>query len=279
MLRTTLRFILTLCLCGAGALGSALAWSDPVLLPSAEPTNTASAADASVNPDTTASSSTPTANIDTQADTKPDTKDAGTGLQPPPGLIAPGSAISTAAPTGVDKSLVSARHDAKDKQLRLGRELDEGMASWYGPHFYGRRTASGERFDRGAFTAAHKTLPLGARVVVSNPRTGKQIVVRINDRGPYFGNRILDLSEAAAKALGLKARGSDWVVMNEVLPRTDDAPTSATLAVAPTNPLAFPPPPANAVAPAPATSASSDNPENIASSLPDTPSGGKLEGP
>jgi rare lipoprotein A len=102
-----------------------------------------------------------------------------------------------------------------------GRELGAGMASWYGSHFHGRRTASGEKFDRYALTAAHKTLPLGTRVMVSSPRTGRQIVVRINDRGPYVGNRILDLSEAAASALGLKARGRDWVVLRAVAPSLD----------------------------------------------------------
>jgi len=101
---------------------------------------------------------------------------------------------------------------------RVGRQLDAGMASWYGRGFDGRRTASGENFDRDAFTAAHKTLPLGTRVVVRNPRNGKHIEVRINDRGPYTGDRIVDLSEAAARALGLKRRGRGWVVMHAVLP-------------------------------------------------------------
>jgi rare lipoprotein A len=186
---------------------------------------------------------------------------SGTGLKPPPGLTEPEPAISTTTTTTAvtDGLLVSAHRDnAKHTHtLRLGRELDEGIASWYGPRFHGRRTASGERFNRDALTAAHKTLPLGARVMVSNPRTGKQIVVRINDRGPYLGNRILDLSEAAAQALGLKARGRDWVVMNEVLPPAGDPTAAADVSAeisanAPvavereaqpgSNPLAFPPP-------------------------------------
>jgi rare lipoprotein A len=131
------------------------------------------------------------------------------------------AAIQPLPPMVIDKSLVIVKRNNIVDKPRLGRELDAGIASWYGPRFDGRPTANGEKFDRYALTAAHKTLPLGTRVVVSNPRTGTQIVVRINDRGPYLGKRILDLSEAAASALGLKARGHDWVVMNAILPPSD----------------------------------------------------------
>jgi rare lipoprotein A len=106
---------------------------------------------------------------------------------------------------------------------KLGRQRGQGIASWYGPGFHGRRTANGERFNRYALTAAHKTLPLGTRLSVFNPRTGKQIVVRINDRGPYIGRRVLDLSEAAATALGFKSRGRDWVIFTALKP-TENAP-------------------------------------------------------
>lgn len=102
--------------------------------------------------------------------------------------------------------------------LRGGRDLQRGMASWYGPGFHGRLTANGERFDMNELTAAHKTLPFGTRVLVHNPRTGKEVVVRINDRGPFIKGRMLDLSKAAAKALGFKSRGHDAVVLREVLP-------------------------------------------------------------
>jgi rare lipoprotein A len=77
-----------------------------------------------------------------------------------------------------------------------------GIASWYGPGFHGRRTASGERFNTQAMTAAHKTLPFGTRVRVTSAATGKEVVVRINDRGPFIAGRIIDLSRAAALALG-----------------------------------------------------------------------------
>ncbi|AKM11583.1 lipoprotein [Croceicoccus naphthovorans] len=88
------------------------------------------------------------------------------------------------------------------------------MASWYGPKFAGRPTASGERFNPAEYTAAHRTLPFGSKVRVTSPRTGKSIVVRINDRGPFHGKRVIDLSEAAADAIGLKARGHDRVTLS-----------------------------------------------------------------
>lgn len=82
-----------------------------------------------------------------------------------------------------------------------------GMASWYGPGFHGRYTANGERFDQSDMTAAHATLPMPSMVRVTNLRNGKSTIVRINDRGPFVGNRIIDLSEGAAKKIGLKQAG------------------------------------------------------------------------
>ncbi len=84
-----------------------------------------------------------------------------------------------------------------------GKVLESGEASWYAAKFQGRRTASGERFDSAAFTAAHRTLPFGSYVCVTSVATGKSITVRINDRGPFVKGRIIDLSYAAAQALGL----------------------------------------------------------------------------
>jgi rare lipoprotein A len=80
---------------------------------------------------------------------------------------------------------------------------EAGLASWYGPGFQGKRTASGERFDTNALTAAHRTLPFGTRVRVKSLVNGKEVVVRINDRGPFIQGRIIDLSQAAALALDL----------------------------------------------------------------------------
>jgi rare lipoprotein A len=82
-----------------------------------------------------------------------------------------------------------------------------GVASWYGPHFHGKRTANGERFDMNGFTAAHRTLPLNSYVRVVNLATGQSVVVRINDRGPYAPRRIIDLSAKAARHLGMTEDG------------------------------------------------------------------------
>lgn len=82
-----------------------------------------------------------------------------------------------------------------------------GTASWYGPKFHRRRTANGERFDMYGLTAAHKTLPFGTRVWVTNLRNGRSLVLRINDRGPFVGNRVIDVSYGAAKRLGFLKSG------------------------------------------------------------------------
>lgn len=94
-----------------------------------------------------------------------------------------------------------------------GSEIESGMASWYGQQFQGRRTASGEPFDRHALTAAHKTLPFGTWVRVRLLATGQEVVVRINDRGPFAKGRVIDLSQAAASAIGLVQSGTARVVL------------------------------------------------------------------
>jgi rare lipoprotein A len=93
------------------------------------------------------------------------------------------------------------------------REFQRGQASWYGPRFNGRRTASGERFDMTEFTAAHRTLPFGTLVRVHSLVNGRDVDVRITDRGPYAGNRIIDLSRAAAEELGMLGLGFKEVVL------------------------------------------------------------------
>src|SRR5881296_3193450 len=86
---------------------------------------------------------------------------------------------------------------------RAGRGgVEEGIASWYGPGFHGNRTSSGEIYDQYELTAAHKTLPLGTRVAVTNLDNGRSVEVRVNDRGPFVAGRLLDLSESAARAIG-----------------------------------------------------------------------------
>lgn len=84
----------------------------------------------------------------------------------------------------------------------------EGVASWYGPDFHGKKTSSGEVYDMHAMTAAHKTLPLGVYVRVRNRENGNEAVVKVNDRGPFVKNRIIDLSYTAAKVLGVDVKGT-----------------------------------------------------------------------
>jgi rare lipoprotein A len=93
---------------------------------------------------------------------------------------------------------------------------DEGQASWYGQKFHGHKTANGEIFDMFALTAAHKTLPLPSYVKVTNLQNDKHVIVRVNDRGPFHGNRILDLSYGAAKKLGYHSNGVTEIKMEVV---------------------------------------------------------------
>jgi len=83
----------------------------------------------------------------------------------------------------------------------------KGMASYYHDRFHGRKTASGQRYNRNCFTAAHKTLPLGTKLEVTNTRNGRSVVVKVNDRGPFVKGRVLDLSREAASELGMLNRG------------------------------------------------------------------------
>lgn len=90
---------------------------------------------------------------------------------------------------------------------QAGGKTITGPASWYGPGFQGRRTANGERFDQNALTAAHRTLPFGTKVKVTCRNSGRSVTVRINDRGPFTGGRVIDLSRAAASQIGIQRRG------------------------------------------------------------------------
>ncbi|UXC17930.1 MULTISPECIES: septal ring lytic transglycosylase RlpA family protein [Comamonas] len=101
----------------------------------------------------------------------------------------------------------------------------QGMASWYGGQFHGRKTANGERFDKEGLTAAHKTLPFGTQVCVRSMVTGKAVVVRINDRGPYAGDRIIDLSQGAAQELGMLGLGIKPVELWTLDDDDDDCPS------------------------------------------------------
>lgn len=108
-----------------------------------------------------------------------------------------------------------------------GQKIEEGVASWYGPKFHGKLTANGEQFDMHQLTAAHRTLPFNSMVKVENLSNGQSVLVRINDRGPFAKNRIIDLSKKAASEIEMIGSGTANVVlmlMNESLknsPETD----------------------------------------------------------
>jgi rare lipoprotein A len=109
----------------------------------------------------------------------------------------------------------------------------DGVASWYGSDFHGRSTANGEIFDAEAITAAHPTLPLPSHVRVTNLSNGRSLIVRVNDRGPYAGNRIIDVSKRAAYLLGFTVSGTAWVRVEWVgaapIEGSDDRMLEATL--------------------------------------------------
>ncbi len=110
------------------------------------------------------------------------------------------------------------RFTSKDRPDPASRETSsssqlEGVASYYADDFNGRKTASGEHYDMNDLTAAHRTLPFGTKVKVTNLDTGRSVVVRINDRGPFKDDRVIDLSLGAAKQLGLIAMGTGRVIL------------------------------------------------------------------
>jgi rare lipoprotein A len=100
--------------------------------------------------------------------------------------------------------------------------VERGIASWYGPKFHGRKTSSGERYDMHQMTAAHKTLPLPTYTLVKNLENGRSAVVKVNDRGPFVDDRIIDLSYAAAKKLGVDQKGTARVEVVSIDPRDHD---------------------------------------------------------
>jgi rare lipoprotein A len=112
----------------------------------------------------------------------------------------------------------------------VGRVVQHGKVSWYGPGFAGRKTASGERFDPHALTMAHRSLPLGSIVEVTNDANGRQVRVRVNDRGPYRDGRVADLSRAASKRLGFTDDGVAEATLRVVALPNDALASAATQA-------------------------------------------------
>jgi len=131
--------------------------------------------------------------------------------------VLPGLGCSTAGrvPPSMETAKAPATQSKKPAKQKV-RSREKGIASWYGGKFHGRQTASGERYDMNKMTAAHKTLPFGTRVRVTNLDTGRKVVVRINDRGPFVRGRIIDLSRAAARKMDMIQAGTAKVLV-EVL--------------------------------------------------------------
>ena len=104
----------------------------------------------------------------------------------------------------IKKDTLSVEDEKKVEDIleSTAHEISTGVVSWYGGKFHGRKTASGEKYDKDELTAAHKSLPFGTKVKVTNIRNGKSVVVEINDRGPYAKSRVLDLSQAAFSEIG-----------------------------------------------------------------------------
>jgi rare lipoprotein A len=120
-------------------------------------------------------------------------------------------------------------HGRRYYVLKTAAGYDEkGIASWYGPKFQGRLTSSGERYNMYAMTAAHRTLPIPSYVRVTNLRNGRSVIVRVNDRGPFVANRIIDLSYAAAKKLDIVREGTGLVDISAIDPRNPSRPAPST---------------------------------------------------
>lgn len=126
--------------------------------------------------------------------------------------VAINDAAAPSSPVSVI-SAVSAPKATVPSTTPVYQPVGQGMASYYGRELVGNRTASGQRYDPGALTAAHRKLPMGSRVQVTNPANGQSVIVTINDRGPFHGNRIIDLSQAAARQLGIERAGSGMVTL------------------------------------------------------------------
>jgi peptidoglycan lytic transglycosylase len=188
--------------------------------------------------------------------------DDGPGLEPPPNLDVIPEAVPRLEPL----------HRAANRPYAvLGREytpatslkpyLERGVASWYGRKFHGQKTSIGETYDMYGMTAAHPTLPLPSYARVTNVASGKSVVVRVNDRGPFLHGRIIDLSYAAAHRIGIAMNGSGEVEVQAILPGT------------PGNEAKVSEPPLPPVAAAPAVTAPYTPPSSMAmaSTDPDAP--------
>jgi rare lipoprotein A len=129
-------------------------------------------------------------------------------------LMAPLLMVAACNTTSSTDPLVTG--SISQNRIASAATLQKGTASWYGPGFHGRRTASGERFNQGAMTAAHRSLPFGTKLKVVNEKNGRSVVVRVNDRGPFARNRIIDLATGPARELGLTSTGTAFVSLQRL---------------------------------------------------------------
>ena len=123
-------------------------------------------------------------------------------------MVLPLMLIVSAAAQDSDVAAIPAVAASAVPIADMETEIDGGMASYYGNELAGNRTANGERFDPGQLTAAHRTLPFGSMVRVTNMSNGDSVIVRINDRGPFAHGRVIDISQAAAREIGMHRSGT-----------------------------------------------------------------------
>jgi rare lipoprotein A len=165
----------------------------------------------------------------------------------PPAPPAPAAAPPAAVPDAAPRAEPRSRHGNPPFYDVFGKRyyvlsssaayVERGVASWYGPGFHKVRTSTGEQYDMYGMTAAHKTLPLPAQVRVTNLQNGRSVVVRVNDRGPFVGNRIIDLSYTAASRLDMLRNGTAMVEVRALdFPATTPDPGAPLLSAAPASP-------------------------------------------
>ena len=143
------------------------------------------------------------------------------GVAPSPMVVSDGSEI----PRGGGREMVGRSYTIAGRTYTPRRDDNysrEGLASWYGPGFHGRQTANGEVFDKYAVSAAHPTLPIPSYVRVTNLSNSRSLIVRVNDRGPFHGNRIIDVSKTVADALDFRKNGVARVKVDYVAPASTD---------------------------------------------------------
>ncbi len=189
-------------------------------------------------------------------------KDDGPGDNPPPNLEAIPDAVPKAEPIrpAANRPYTVLGSDYVP-QREVGRYKARGLASWYGKKFHGQKTSTGEIYDMYGMTAAHTTLPIPSYARVTNLANGKSVVVRVNDRGPFHADRIIDLSYTAAYKLGYIGSGSSMVEVESIVPGEPLPDVPPTMVASKVDDAAAPAKVADAAPAAPATAAQKPLPE------------------